>query len=146
MAYGALLTEKYYGMNALSSIVQSLDFEWGKVNACQWGNVDMEVLARRVQLSPELVPVSAAQQVVPAFWVWCRAQSNTDPSPPVTAASGSPDRWWTQRWVALCWSGYHRCTGHHCNTEQYTHLEPITSTTKLSRCSYNDCPLSTGWS
>lgn len=59
MAYGALLIEKYYGMNALSSIVQSLDFEWGKANACQWGNVDMEVLARRVQLSPELVPVSA---------------------------------------------------------------------------------------
>ncbi len=59
LAYGASLTEKYYGMDALSSIVLSLDFEQGKVNACQWENVDMEVLARLVQLSPELVPVSA---------------------------------------------------------------------------------------
>ncbi len=85
-----------------------------------------------------------AQQVVPAFWVWCRAQSNTDPSPRVTAASGSPDRWLTEQWVALCWSGYHRCTGPPLQCEPNTHLEPIKSTTQLSIWSYNDCPLSTG--
>lgn len=30
-----------------------------KLNVCQWENVDMEVLARRVQLRPELFAVSA---------------------------------------------------------------------------------------
>lgn len=63
------------------------------------------------------------QQAVPAFWVWCRAQLNTDPSPPVTAALGSPDRWLKQRWAALCWSGYHRCKGPPLQHQQNTHLE-----------------------